>query len=67
MPIYEYYCAQCELRFELRRSYEEAGEWAHCPQCKRQVGRVPSAFGLVGGRVWVMDPTSRPSQGEKKE
>ncbi len=33
MPIYEYDCADCEKRFEKRRSMSQADDEIACPEC----------------------------------
>jgi len=42
MPIYEYECRDCGLKFELLRPLSQAGEKACCPQCNRDALRVMS-------------------------
>ncbi len=44
MPIYEYICPHCKLKFELLRSMTQAGDGASCPRCQGQAKRVLSAF-----------------------
>lgn len=44
MPIYEYSCPECNLKFELLRPLSQAGEAAFCPQCHGKVNRVLSSF-----------------------
>ncbi len=44
MPIYEYVCPDCELKFELLRPLSRAGEEAECPKCRQSSGRVLSRF-----------------------
>ena len=44
MPIYEYLCSSCELKFELLRSLSKASEGASCPQCQNTAQRVLSTF-----------------------
>ena len=45
MPIYEYYCPDCDLRFEARRSMAEADHPLLCAHCQRtQAQRVVSSF-----------------------
>ena len=34
MPIYEYVCSDCDLKFELIRSLSQAEEGALCPRCQ---------------------------------
>jgi len=44
MPIYEYVCPGCELKFELLRSLSQSGEGAPCPECQQGAERVLSTF-----------------------
>lgn len=44
MPLYEYVCPDCGLRFELLRPLRQASEAAPCPTCQSDAGRVPSTF-----------------------
>lgn len=44
MPIHEYLCPECNLKFELFcRSKEVAGD-ASCPRCRNRARRVFSSF-----------------------
>jgi putative FmdB family regulatory protein len=43
MPIYEYVCPKCSLKFELKRPFSEASEDAPCPQCHTSAKRVFSS------------------------
>jgi putative FmdB family regulatory protein len=40
MPIYEYLCPDCELKFELLRPLSRAGEGASCPVCQRDAHQL---------------------------
>ena len=44
MPIYEYVCPQCDVKFEQMRPVSQATEAAACPQCKGSAKRVLSTF-----------------------
>jgi len=44
MPIYEYVCAGCQLKFELLRPISQAGEPATCPHCQQSARRILSTF-----------------------
>lgn len=46
MPIYEYVCPKCNLKFELKRPYSEAGEDATCLQCHTSAKRVFSTLSI---------------------
>jgi len=43
MPIYEYVCSDCGLKFELLRSFSQARERASCPHCHNSAERIISA------------------------
>lgn len=34
MPLYEYQCQQCNIKFELLRPFSRADASAPCPTCK---------------------------------
>ena len=44
MPIYEYACPSCEIKFELLRPMSQANEEASCPRCQQSAERVLSNF-----------------------
>ena len=44
MPIYEYVCPSCQLKFELLRPLSQANEGASCPHCHNNAGRIFSTF-----------------------
>ena len=44
MPIYEYVCSNCELKFELLRRLTEVNEKASCPSCHNSAERIFSTF-----------------------
>lgn len=44
MPIYEYVCSDCDLKFELIRPLSRADEGAPCPHCQNTAQRVLSTF-----------------------
>ncbi|HAP93658.1 MAG TPA: zinc ribbon domain-containing protein [Desulfotomaculum sp.] len=49
MPVYEFKCAGCELRFERLCQIGETGANVNCPHCGRQgPGRVMSGFNSPG-------------------
>ncbi len=53
MPIYEYLCQKCNLRFEvLKRNFSDQAEI--CPQCGNSGSkRVFSVFGFSSGGKFV--------------
>lgn len=44
MPLYEYSCPKCGLKFELLRPYSKSDEDAPCPACKSKAKRAMSTF-----------------------
>jgi len=49
MPVYEYECEKCELKFEQRQSMNDARA-SECPECKGSVRLLVSGgVGLVTG------------------
>lgn len=60
MPIYEYECEKCLLRFELRRRFDEDGE-AACPRCRGDSRRLFSPVPVVfkGTGFYVTDSRSQ--------
>lgn len=44
VPIYEYSCSKCGLKFEVLRAMSQAGEDASCPRCGGSAERVLSLF-----------------------
>ncbi len=56
MPIYEYECERCCLRFELKRRFSEDGG-VSCPRCQGEVRRLFSPIPIVfkGSGFYVTD------------
>ena len=44
MPIYEYYCANCALEYEVMRSVKQSDEPADCKNCGKPGERQLSNF-----------------------
>jgi len=44
MPLYEYYCTECDLKFDLLLKMSEVGKSAPCPSCQNKTNQVPSTF-----------------------
>ncbi len=44
MPLYEYVCSDCGLKFELLRALSRANEAASCPRCHNSAERILSTF-----------------------
>ena len=48
MPVYEYYCASCEKRFEALRTMSQAAAPIECPRCATPNARkVISVFAAI--------------------
>ncbi|MFC1592787.1 FmdB family zinc ribbon protein [Candidatus Omnitrophota bacterium] len=61
MPIYEYICSVCGLRFELRRQYSQAAEGTTCPNCNNVAERTFSVSTPVSkDEHGVSRPIGRP-------
>jgi len=56
MPIYEYECGKCSLRFELRRRFGEDGS-GPCPRCGGEAHRLFSPVPIIfkGSGFYVTD------------
>jgi len=46
MPIYEYKCKACDLKFEVKRGFSEV-PGANCPECQCQAQRIFSPVPIV--------------------
>jgi len=48
MPLYEYQCARCGEKFELRRHMADSDSEIECPRCgAKSPKRVLSVFGIA--------------------
>ena len=56
MPIYEYECEKCSLRFELKRHFGEDGG-APCPRCASEARRLFSPVTVIfkGSGFYITD------------
>lgn len=45
MPIYEYYCPQCQNKFETMKAMSQRHR-ARCPHCNSESKIVPSVFAI---------------------
>jgi len=51
MPLYEYYCENCDEVFETLRSLSASEEPATCPKCGGEAGRImPTTFASMSRR-----------------
>jgi len=44
VPLYEYYCSNCDTKFELLRPMSRSSERATCPSGHRGAERLVSVF-----------------------
>ncbi len=59
MPIYEYLCKDCGVRFEILRSIKDADSPAHCKSCQSdQTRRTLSVFFAQSGSQIVAGGSS---------
>lgn len=60
MPLYEYECRACGLRFERRQSFSEP-PLKECPECGGEVFRLiqPAAVVFKGSGFYVTDSRSK--------
>jgi len=65
MPIYEYECEECRLRFELRRPFSEDGGTA-CPQCASYARRLFSPVPIIfkGSGFYITDNRNHSPSGD---
>ncbi len=64
MPIYEYECEQCGVRFEKTQRFTDA-TLTDCPECNGHVHRIMQPVGVIfkGSGFYVTDNKSRSSTG----
>jgi putative FmdB family regulatory protein len=64
MPLYEYACKECGIRFERTQSFNDA-PLTVCPECEGEVHRVIGATGVIfkGSGFYVTD-NRKSSKGE---
>ena len=64
MPLYEYVCPNCNLKFELLRSLTQVNEEAFCPRCRNNAKRIFSTFAAVSkDESGTTSPISNPCGG----
>ena len=66
MPLYDYHCTECELTFEVSRSFADADVPAHCPMCdepaKRQLSVPMATFTRGAAAAGALDRSSAPER-----
>ena len=51
MPLYEYYCDNCEKVFDSLQSISRSDQPAACPKCGRDADRImPTTFATMSRR-----------------
>lgn len=63
MPIYEYQCKGCSLRFELKRPFGE-NSGASCPSCRGEARRIFSPVPILfkGPGFYITDSAAEREQ-----
>ncbi len=66
MPLYDYQCKDCGVRFERMQSFHDA-PLTRCPECEGEVHRVIGPAGIIfkGSGFYVTD--SRKSSDKNKD
>ncbi len=62
MPIYEYYCAKCNIEFEALRPASKADEPVACKTCNRPGERQLSTFSFKSNTFTApkLKPATKP-------
>ncbi len=65
MPLYEYHCTECGIRFERQQHFSDA-PISTCPECGGEVRRLIGPVGVIfkGSGFYVND--SRKKGGDSK-
>ena len=60
MPIYQYLCPECNLRFELKQSFSDESI-VTCPRCQNGTRRLFSPVPIIfkGSGFYVTDNTAK--------
>ena len=66
MPVYEYECESCGLRFERVQSFSDP-PLQTCPECEGTVHRVIQPVGIIfkGSGFYITDNRSKSGTGEE--
>ncbi|MFW6001796.1 MAG: FmdB family zinc ribbon protein [archaeon] len=60
MPIYNYFCKECQQTFEIFSSIEKALEDKHCPNCNSMVIKQHSRINVKTSSIpdpYISDPS----------
>ena len=68
MPVYEYECSLCQLRFDRKQSFDEEAV-AMCPECQGKARRVLHSVPVIfkGSGFYTTDSRKRDPSEESKE
>ena len=68
MPLYSYYCTQCDIIYENLRSIKQRDIKLVCPECNERCNRIMdiSSFQLKG-EGWAKDGYGKKKPEAKKE
>jgi putative FmdB family regulatory protein len=68
MPIYQYQCPKCNLKFELKQSFSD-DPVVTCPKCQNGARRLFSTVPIIfkGQGFYVTDNRKSPPETEAKE
>jgi putative FmdB family regulatory protein len=65
MPLYEWECLACDVRFEDLASVSEGRQGRACPKCGRMSPRVVSAFAIASGASPDPQPAAQSAKGAR--
>jgi len=68
MPIYQYHCPKCNLKFELKQSFSDESIVV-CPKCQNGARRLFSSVPIIfkGQGFYVTDNKKSAPENEVKE
>lgn len=68
MPIYEYMCPKCNLKFELRQSFSESPV-ALCPECHNGAQRLFAPVPIIfkGPGFYTTDNRKEPPKSDSTD
>jgi putative FmdB family regulatory protein len=68
MPIYQYICPKCNLKFELKQSFSDESIVV-CPKCQNGARRIFSSVPIIfkGQGFYVTDNKKSAPENEVKE
>ncbi len=68
MPVYQYLCPKCKLKFELRQSFSDDSKVA-CPKCQNGARRIFSSVPIIfkGSGFYVTDNRKDATENINKE